>query len=973
MKILSVRLHNLNSLKGEHLVRFDEEPLASAGLFAITGPTGAGKTTLLDAITLALYGKVARYGNESNPEHVMTRHCGECSAEVEFETSSGVYRAAWERHRAGKKPQGNLQPPKRYIYNAAGEPLAQQIREAEQKIEELLGLDYDRFLRSVLLAQGDFARFLTAAPNERAELLESLTGTTIYSRLGKLAHEEANRREAELSSKRAGLKQIELLDEEERAKLTADLKAGETEHEKISTEIEKGSEMLDLIRQLRKAREDEKAAHAKKDALEKAQQSAKKDLQRLEQHRATLPFAKALADWENAESASRSAAETSQLAVAKHAKAKKQLESDVALYRVSLKAALSEAKQEETEQKKVADQAGKEASEAKKWLEENQADEILSDRLADIVSAIGEAKNSREAAERTFESWRKLAGEVVPEEVSRFPISLDGLTESSVDEWVDAGVERQNSLKEAGTEARRQLDLRKDHLEKSRLVASLEDHRAGLKPGEACPLCGSEEHPFAEGTPTDTTNKELEKEVAKAEAGLEKARDEYKKLSDDLTRFRQLGDDLLKADSNARSTRDELGLLLEPLATELPAPGEESNLRSKLQERAGAFRAKEKQFETSTSKGAEASQRSKQAAERAESLAAKQRMLSDLPEVEVETESAINPVEAEENFRSTTETEKVAASESAHRRKDAESSAAKAKQREEALVSALSKSDFATVAELKQANLSTDEATRIESIERDLNDRAAETKALTEQASKEIADLAGKKVLEGDAAEEFIREQKKLGATRDRLLEEQTTRRNALDTDDKNRKRKAESEKELKQEEERLVVWRRLKELIGSHDGSKFRRHAQSISLDILTRHANRHLVKLSDRYRIRRDLAGELNLEIEDLHQAGAKRPMASLSGGESFLASLALALGLSDLAGRTVRIDSLFIDEGFGTLDPDTLEIAIATLESLQQDHKTVGVISHVDLLKERIGTQIVVEKLPGGISEIRVVPSV
>ena len=127
---------------------------------------------------------------------------------------------------------------------------------------------------------------------------------------------------------------------------------------------------------------------------------------------------------------------------------------------------------------------------------------------------------------------------------------------------------------------------------------------------------------------------------------------------------------------------------------------------------------------------------------------------------------------------------------------------------------------------------------------------------------------------------------------------------------------------------------------------------------------------ELSDRYRIRRDTSETLNLQVEDLDQAGVQRPMASLSGGESFLVSLALALGLSDLAGRTVRIDSLFVDEGFGTLDPETLEIAIAALETLRQDHKTVGVISHVGLLKERISTQIVVEKLAGGVSQIRVV---
>ena len=154
MRILRISLRNLNSLKGDHAIDFTEEPLLSSGLFAITGPTGAGKTTLLDALTLALYGKAARYGNETNPEHVMTRHTGESMAEVEFEVPAGRYRAVWQRHRARKQPEGTLQAPKRYVYDANGETLAQQINEATAKVEQLLGLDYDRFLRSALLAQG---------------------------------------------------------------------------------------------------------------------------------------------------------------------------------------------------------------------------------------------------------------------------------------------------------------------------------------------------------------------------------------------------------------------------------------------------------------------------------------------------------------------------------------------------------------------------------------------------------------------------------------------------------------------------------------------------------------------------------------------------------------------------------------------------------------------------------------------------
>ena len=213
----------------------------------------------------------------------------------------------------------------------------------------------------------------------------------------------------------------------------------------------------------------------------------------------------------------------------------------------------------------------------------------------------------------------------------------------------------------------------------------------------------------------------------------------------------------------------------------------------------------------------------------------------------------------------------------------------------------------------------------------------------------------------------FKQSHSELAAKRDTWLESKTTLQGVLSTDNANKERMVSEEAKLGDARKNLVVWKQLGELIGSHDGSKFRQIAQTISLDILTRHANKHLGKLSDRYRIQRETEGLLNLQIEDLHQAGAVRPMSSLSGGESFLASLALALGLSDLAGRTVRIDSLFIDEGFGSLDPDTLEVAIDALESLRQNQKTVGVISHVSLLKERIVTQIIIEKEAGGRSRI------
>ena len=175
MKILKVSIKNLNSLKGSHEIDFSKEPFVSAGLFAITGATGSGKTTILDAITLALFGKASRYGNESNPQNMMTRGAGECSAEVVFEVNKAEYTAQWSLLRARGKSEGKIQPPERKLLTKQGKIIASQIKEVTGKIEEVLGLDHERFMRSVMLAQGQFSKFLSSKPDERAQLLESLT------------------------------------------------------------------------------------------------------------------------------------------------------------------------------------------------------------------------------------------------------------------------------------------------------------------------------------------------------------------------------------------------------------------------------------------------------------------------------------------------------------------------------------------------------------------------------------------------------------------------------------------------------------------------------------------------------------------------------------------------------------------------------------------------------------------------------
>lgn len=163
-------------------------------------------------------------------------------------------------------------------------------------------------------------------------------------------------------------------------------------------------------------------------------------------------------------------------------------------------------------------------------------------------------------------------------------------------------------------------------------------------------------------------------------------------------------------------------------------------------------------------------------------------------------------------------------------------------------------------------------------------------------------------------------------------------------------------------------TWNKLSDLIGSADGKKFRNIAQQLTLDILLGYANRHLKDLSRRYRLER-VPRTLALQVVDQDMGDEIRSVHSLSGGESFLLSLALALGLASLSSNRVKVESLFIDEGFGSLDADTLRVAMDALDSLQALGRKVGVISHVQEMTERIGTRIEVQRIANGLSRLRV----
>lgn len=199
------------------------------------------------------------------------------------------------------------------------------------------------------------------------------------------------------------------------------------------------------------------------------------------------------------------------------------------------------------------------------------------------------------------------------------------------------------------------------------------------------------------------------------------------------------------------------------------------------------------------------------------------------------------------------------------------------------------------------------------------------------------------------------------------------TNRNAeidllLANHEKNKIRIKAFKKELEDKNSLSENWKKLNEMFGSADGAKFKVLAQGYTLEALLTYANKHLQELSKRYELQR-VAETLGLQVVDLDMLGEVRAVHSLSGGESFLVSLALALGLSSLSSNRMKVESLFIDEGFGSLDIDTLRVAMDALERLQTQGRKIGVISHVAEMTERITTQVRVIKTSNGKSKIEV----
>ena len=1073
MRILQLRFQNLNSLVGEWEIDLQDPAFSSDGIFAITGPTGAGKSTILDALCLALYGRTPRLNKlTKSANEIMSRHTGECFAEVLFETQSGRFRCHWSQHRSRKKPDGELQAPKHEISHAeSGAVLESKLKGVADQIEAVTGMDFERFTRSMLLAQGGFAVFLQAAPDQRAPILEQITGTDIYSKISVRVHERRREEQEALKLLQAETAGMRVLDAEQEQELEATLAAREAEEQKLALKASETAaavawlrRIAELQREITGLAEQEKQLQIDIDAfgpeharLERAERAAAldgvyaslsaarrsqaDDTAALKDEEAALPRLAADAAAQAValkEAEAQTAQAKEQLATAApRLRALRALDQKLESQRTTIaeleaSCAQDTAKRDEAAQAKEAQQSARAAAEAeleelRRYLREHAADEQLSASLTGIeeqlrgLTAAQEAIVQREGAEQAAAAQLEQASGALEERQQQSERIGQELEASAVqlqqEHTALANLLGDKLLREYRTE--KEKLLREQAL--LARIAQLEDFRHLLEDGKPCPLCGATEHPAAHNSQPapDELEQAIEQlsalitQAEEQEAAIKKAEEAERSAQAQLSeaekaqtaathevkltehRLGELRENLgqLRAELGTREEsalaklaplgiaavpQDGGGALLESLRTRLEAWQSHVSRSAEIEKRVAQIDfdilrldtviASHSETLAEHSRKLEAAQ-----AERAAGTQERQASYGDIaPDAEEERlNRTVNSAEGAERQARELHHERQQTLKAAQTRIESltqriHTRTAELTTLEAEFTTALAEACFANEAAFAAAALPTEQRNALKARARELDERRAELSTRrndreTRLAAEQAAQLTTEQLSELEPRQaEYEAE---LTALREAVAGLKHSLRENADA----KTRIQEKQQQIESQQKECLRWDTLHELIGSADGKKYRNFAQGLTFEMMIAQANRQLQKLSDRYLLIRDDTEALELNVVDNYQAGEVRSTKNLSGGESFIVSLALALGLSQMAGTKVRVDSLFLDEGFGTLDEEALDTALETLAGLQQDGKMIGIISHVAALKERISTQIQVTPHSGGRSRL------
>jgi len=1008
MKIKSLTFKNINNLKGEHSISFDKSPLSHAGIFAIVGPTGSGKSTILDVITLALFNRIPRFKNKTisknqitNEGSVLTHHTTEAEASIEYEIKGLHYKSSWS---VATNRNGKLKDYEMSLYLPDGSVADLKKSEVPGQNEKIIGLNYDQFIKSILLSQGEFSKFLKADKNDRGKLLEKITGTSIYRQIGVKAFLKYKEVKENLEREKDIIGVINILSDNEREALISNLNQSKIEKEKTdlsfinNTKIEKiKSEKIKLKKTLQEKENEAKIND--KQILEFQTELSKLDLHSKISHvRGPL-------------TSYNTALKNKQINQEKLNEYEEKLKDARSKFRSSIKdlEVLTQRKVSEENFKKVMNDFELEINNADRDLQNlgkngketrarinkgklnypisiddnikpKEAIDILTKRAIEINSKIKSAQIDTKTPVQDIRSGLKQKQDEVTtlkilheKYLLKKELTARNINYNSELEKLNTKVQTNNPLlekcKSLVEASSNKIELLIKQKEDAIKIAKLEDLRDALINNEACPLCGSLEHPYTKHLPKQKQS-EIDSKIDLAQNEKKIKQEEFNNLNSEttacLTSISHIKLQIRESNQKSLVIAKAIEDIIQSFEDKLQC--EENNIEQTIK------RLSEKNSLTEL------------AIEALTELNINKELILQFNDLKkILSEYLGLKRERDSKFKGTDvnlQTNRIQDNFEANKSKITELKAVIKKEkeslkRERSLIDSIALELNPKVTELGFSNINElsihilDEVTvnnltaENEKLKNDQIRIKTEIESLQSELYEKIKfdslpDLTLESLLERiNKEQELIQNHQKVIITNQERLKR----------DNEDRSKVKLKEKAIEKLVQELEKWAFIHKMIGDAHGHKFSNFAQGLTLQNLLAYANRRLSSLSDRYLLDKP-ENDGSLIVVDKYQGNISRSVTTLSGGESFLISLALALALSDMASKNVALECLFIDEGFGTLDPESLESALNTLEKLQSEsQKTVGVISHVEALKERIDVQIKLKKNAQGYSQIEV----